>query len=252
MADHDEVSTFIRLFIPTTSTLNLENIKDGSEIGKQWLSTLSPILKAPYHKRIVWGRILEEPEQVLLIVAWKKREALHKFLCSAAGGQFEEFLKTAGKDAKPADVTTLVFQTNGWYLALDNMPFGTSGFVGFNFVNFPAPVTDEGRKKIFELRGLRYQGPAHWTGGDNKLPYRWEPMMGWVEGVTDWEGHHVETFTWCHSWKDGDKEKEGKDSNTRDMGPNATVEQEWENKLRDLQAVSWREEHLHASLLSST
>jgi hypothetical protein len=265
MSDHDGISTFTRLYIPPTSPLNLSSLNDGTDIAAHWLAKLTPPLKAPFHKRIFWGRITEHPEQVLLITAWKTRAALKNFQDSTAGKEFEDFLKTAGKDGGAAETALVAFELPGWYFALDGTGRMKGGFAAFNMVYFPAPVTEDQRQRIGRVAGLEFKGPFHFKDAEKYCPYRRRPMKGWIEGPMEWEGQSVEAFLWCHSWKGETEERDHKASKTRkvlDVKRDAdgnflsqtttltTIQEKWEAELRGLGAVGWTEEHCDLHLLS--
>lgn len=66
MADqYTLISTWTRFRVPLEE--NIFDIDDGSDCGKKWIEIVRPLVKAPGHMESHWGRLVEDPAQVMLV-----------------------------------------------------------------------------------------------------------------------------------------------------------------------------------------
>ena len=235
-------------------SLNLTKIDQDPEV-KHWQKTIEPLIQSPGLSRSFWGKIKENPCQAIFIAGkhikptsldtladpnayrhlYLEWHTPQDFLDFKSSFSFETLFLGLSTIEQPLFYELENFRRVGRY---GNWP--CEG-VAINTIYFPAPVTDEVRDYVYDMRGTEAQA------GTN-TPNRWYkglPDGTWKIGTEERSGIWMNTFIYFHYWRSPELEQKYKEVSYE--GQKAL--KNWETNLEYAGAVEITEEHCDLSYM---
>ncbi|KAI1390199.1 uncharacterized protein F4822DRAFT_228522 [Hypoxylon trugodes] len=225
MADK-QISTWTWFQVPTSKTLDIS-------IFKPLLANESDYFETYY------GRVIESPEQHVLVIPWRSRAAYDAFTKSS---QYEEMMNnlTALSSSKP-QTQAINFGKIAYYWHL--VPY-----MEIKTVYFPSSVSTQTREQVSGIKGLVLSMPSFGRQFAHLSPHRGLPCSGWIDDPRIWEGQDTLACIWCHYWKDKETEHDFKTKERRPPKNGETYRplalEKFEQDLKDLGAIGWKEIHI--------
>ncbi|KAI9039701.1 cytochrome P450 [Aspergillus affinis] len=174
------------------------DVPQGEELDSaQWTRYFEPMIQAPGYENSAWARIKQRPNMIMLVTLWKSTSALREFTASPSAQLYRESL--AARAIIPmAYHEVVIYGILNWFGALSR------SYVQLFWVYFPAPVTDDQRKRVSKMPGIC--PPAMGPGVPrSRLPQTRLPQQLWTT-PTDWRhGQEVELMFWPHFWQNEEK-----------------------------------------------
>ncbi|KAL8846303.1 MAG: hypothetical protein Q9221_008601 [Calogaya cf. arnoldii] len=227
--------------------IDISDIEAGWENETPLFMNLKPLLEASGLRRSFWGRVAEEPEEVIICAVWWTRKAVSDFESSPAYTKFCNDLAAGGNHP------TTVYIDGAKHM-IEAM---LEGKVSITTVDFPTPVTAEQKAQFYSIQGLTYS-----YGISRSLIHtratRCGNCKGWVDTTHIEEGREYERCVIWHFWDD-EEEKERSFRAEEKVYPNMVsqkdeifpmvlegklrVEEKFEMDLKKAGAESWKEIH---------
>ncbi|KAH9885195.1 hypothetical protein F4778DRAFT_761463 [Xylariomycetidae sp. FL2044] len=212
------------------------------------LLIFKPLLAAePNFHDAFYGRISESPEQYILVVAWKSRQAYVAFTQS---NKYQELVANLGSlSASEPTTQTIDFGRVGFWWR-----FGSN--IEVRTVFFPGTVSAQTREDVSRMKGLVLTAGMGIDGRYAHLsPYRGVPTCGWVDGFETWQERDAAACVWCHYWKDKEAEENFKKTERRIPPDGESVGllalEAFEKDLKNAGAVGWKSYHLDIKQIPS-
>lgn len=207
-----------------------------SEEGKKWLEIIKPLAKEsqPGFEHGVWGRLIEQPEEVWLITGWKTFEAIQKFEESDIHeGQLKVMRELSG--GKEPIITHAGLSGDFWNMLTD--------YTGMMDIYFPDNIEDETEKRINDLKGLIYSfAPGKRSG---KSAYNGKALKGWVNESVEFEEKQTRVLRYLHYWnsKEGEEEFKAEAGFFTEAGEWKNIFSEWVASLEEEGMLGIKEVH---------
>ncbi|KAF5008195.1 hypothetical protein FDECE_5528 [Fusarium decemcellulare] len=192
------------------------------------------------YKEFFYGRITESPTECILLIIWHSPKAYEAFQSSS---QYDELLKTFKQGTHSNESTTQMIKFKGT-LYRKNM---TGPRNDVRVVYFPNPVSDETKRSVYDLKGMRMA--VNWfssSGPDDRYAYRGLEKCAWIEETQIWNGQEASACLWIHHWKSKEREEDFKATERSPMGTcnGLLAVENFEQNLRVLGALGWQEYHV--------
>ncbi|KAJ3543722.1 hypothetical protein NM208_g3427 [Fusarium decemcellulare] len=227
MLQPDPVCTWTRFEYPITQSLDKSTFE-------------SLIARRTNYKEFFYGRITESPTECILLVIWHSPKAHEAFRNSP---QHDELLSTFKQGTHAIEPTTQIIKFKGTLYCKNMM--GPSNEV--RVVYFPNPVSDETKRSVYDLKGMRMA--VNWfspSGPDDRYACRGLEKCAWIEETQTWNGQEAAACLWIHHWKSKEHEEDFKATERSPMGASdgLLAVEHFEQNLRALGAVGWQEYHV--------
>ncbi|KAF7877183.1 hypothetical protein EAF04_000868 [Stromatinia cepivora] len=213
------------------------NLSDGkTEDGKKWLEIIKPLTKEsqPGFEHGVWGRLIERPEEVWLVTAWKTFDAIRRFEESGIHKEQLNAMRELSEGREPV-VTHAGLSGDFWNMLTD--------YTGIMDVYFPEEIDDEAKKRVEDLRGLVYFfAPGKKSG---KSAYNGRATKGWVNEVVEFEGKQARVMRYMHYWnsKEGEEEFKTGSGFVTEAGETKNIFSDWVEGLKAEGMLGMKEVH---------
>ncbi|KAM0127572.1 hypothetical protein ACHAO1_009450 [Botrytis cinerea] len=207
-----------------------------SEEGKKWLEIIKPLAKESQlgFEHGVWGRLIEQPEEIWLITGWKTFEAIQKFEESDIHeGQLKVMRELSG--GKEPIITHAGLSGDFWNMLTD--------YTGMTDIYFPENIEDEKKKRINDLKGLIYfVAPGKRSG---KSAYNGKALKGWVNESVEFEEKQTRVMRYMHYWnsKEGEEEFKAEAGFFSEAGKWKNIFSEWVAGLEEGGMLGMKEVH---------
>jgi len=218
-----KVFSFIRFRLSLDETVS-DLLDDSDDDPNGWKEKLAPLGEAEGRYCTSWGRIVESPEEVLMISGWHTEEDIANFVASAAYGTFLEAIGPTDKTQSP--LVTVVGRIKSNFL---------TGWVLSHTLSFPQPLPDKTKQMFGEVVGLRGSVGGGMDNFKNSPDKAIPAQKGWVQETRVSRGLPVERAMLMKAWWSPEAEMEFKDE--------ASAMDRWRKELEDLNPVEVTEEH---------
>ncbi|KAL8896463.1 MAG: hypothetical protein Q9192_003080 [Flavoplaca navasiana] len=236
--------------------IDIYDIEAGYEKKTPIFKTLNPLHVAPGLIRSFWGRVAENPEEVILctVIVWWTRKALSDFETSPGYASFIAGLSASGYARSTVYVDSGKHQIEAM---LEER-------VSITIVYFPKPVTDEQKARFNNMYGLVY-GYGVSRALLHTRANRAVPCKGWVDGVHEKDGKLYEMGVIWHFWSEEELEKTFRskekvvptmphraEERAEILDKKLTVAGKFERDLKVAGAEWWEEVHCEFTFLPDT
>ncbi|KAI9810843.1 MAG: hypothetical protein M1827_006050 [Pycnora praestabilis] len=183
--------------ILTLPLISRSELSDPStDAGKVWQSTLSTVSQQDGYQRAYWGREIENPDVVQLLIDWDSVEDHQRFISSNPYAPFAKHLFTIADPARPHSLIHVNFTPHPPSRAVSSTSSPATEIATFYF---PASVTAEEQKKyedsynrFTELLSKESDGFVAGSAG-------WS--IEEVEHESVGEGNKAKVFVLTYGWK---------------------------------------------------
>ncbi|KAI1396974.1 hypothetical protein F4819DRAFT_473510 [Hypoxylon fuscum] len=232
------ISTWTRFEVPPLDTIDVS-------IFKPLISRRDNYLDALY------GRVVESPRDVMLVVVWKELQIYDAFVKSA---QHVELLANLKTHSASEPITQIIdFDNVGFCWRYTQ--FGHQRRVEIRTVYFPPTISSQTREAVKRLKGLEVT-VAHGIDGRryaHLCPYDGTPVCGWIYHAQPWNEQDVSACVWSHCWVNEEMERKFKTTERRfpktKGGYKPLAVEEFEQQLKDLGALGWEDYHIYFDLV---
>ncbi|KAL9635894.1 MAG: hypothetical protein Q9204_002448 [Flavoplaca sp. TL-2023a] len=234
--------------------IDIYDIEAAFDAKSPLLKSLNPLHVAPGVRRSFWGRVAENPEEVILCTVWWTRKALSDFESSPGYPDFYAGLAASGT---PPSTTYIDGAKHMIEAMLEER-------VSITTVYFPNPVTDEQKTLFDNIDGLVY-GYGVSRALLHTRANRAAPCKGWVDGVHEKDGKQYEMGVIWHFWSEEELEKTFRkeekvvanmphraEERAEILDKKLTVAGKFERDLKFAGAEWWEEVHCEFTFLPDT
>ncbi|KAL8651234.1 MAG: hypothetical protein Q9226_004790 [Calogaya cf. arnoldii] len=187
--------------------IDIIDLDSGFENKIALFTNLNPLLSAPGRVRSFWGRVAEEPENVILATTGVPPTIVY---IDAMNNPLHTML------AERTSITTFYFRR---------------------------PMTPEQKALFLSIKGLAYG----YSGGTSQMHLRASragPCKGWVDGNHEQDGRVYEMGIIWHFWMDADRERDFKlNEKVRGRDLELSVVDKYVRDLEEAGAEKWTEVH---------